>query len=209
MKAIIYKNVVMGEGSIIEENCIIGKPPKGKVDGVFRIVIGKNAHIRSGSVIYADSTIGDNFQTGHNVLIREGNKIGDNVSVGTGSCIEVDNVIGNDVRIHSLCFLEKVTIEDMVFIGPNVTFLDDPHPKIPKAEDCMKGAHVEKHVKIGGNATILPYVVIGEGAFVGAGSVVTKAVVAESVVVGNPAKVHKRIKDIICKKNGKVHSPYE
>src|SRR5713226_4277350 len=128
MKAKIYRMVILGKKSIIENYCEIGRPPKGTKEGELKTVIGDNALIRSGTVIYAGTIIGNDFQTGHNVLIREGNKIGNNVSIGTGSCIEVENIIGDNTRVQSLCFMEKAVLEENVFLGPSVTFLDDPHP---------------------------------------------------------------------------------
>ena len=87
--------------------------------------------------------------------------------------LEFGNRIGDRVRIHSGCFLELVTIEDDVFVGPNVVFTDDPHPmNCPRYQECKGGAVVRRLARIGANSTILPGVEIGEGALVGAGSVV-------------------------------------
>ena len=208
-----YKNVHLGNNCAIGDNCQIGYPPIGKKDGQLKTVIGDRAVIRSGTVIYAGVTIGNNFQTGHNVLIREENNIGSNVSVGTNSTIEAGNIIGNNVRIHSLCFLEKVVIEDNVIIGPGVICIDNPHPLMSSSikDPCVKGAIIKKHAKIGGGVTILPHVEIGKNAFVGAGSVVTKDVKNEMVVIGNPAREVKKVKDIVCTRDRKMrmHKPYE
>lgn len=209
MKAKIHKNALFGKNCIIEDNCEIGRPPRGRKEGELSTTIGDNAVMRSNTVIYAGTKIGNNFQTGHSVIIRENNTIGHNVSIGSNSTIEVDNKIGNNVRIHSLCFLEKTCIEDTVFIGPCVLFTDDPHPQIPTIRDCMKGATVKKNAKIGGGVTLLPYVTIGENALIGAGSVVTKDVPANMVVAGNPAHKLKNISEMICDKNkNDIHKPY-
>ncbi len=209
MKANVHKKVVLGKNCIVEDFCEVGRPPRGTKEGELETVIGDNALIRSGTVIYAGTTIGNNFQTGHNVLIREGNKIGNNVSIGTNSCIEVDNIIKDNVRVQSLCFMEKAVIEENVFLGPSVTFLDDSHPNIPRGLDCMKGVTIKKGAKIGGGVTILPYVTVGENSFVGAGSIVTKDVEKNHVVVGNPARKLKEVSDIVCDKREKPHKPYD
>lgn len=141
------------------------------------------------------------------MLIREDNVIGDDVSVGTNAVLEAGNRIGNRVRIHTGCFLELVTVEDDVFIAPNVVFADDPHPPCPKYEECVGGAHVGKGARIGSNATILPGVRIGQGALVGAGAVVTKDVPDSTVVVGNPAKVITAVHELTCA-TGLMDRPY-
>ncbi len=204
----IYPGVELGKDVYIESSCVIGKPLRNRAPAELKTIIKDKAVIRSGTVIYAGTVIGRNFQTGHNVLIREGNIIGDDVSIGSNSTIEPDNKIGNHVRIHSSCFMESVTIEDSVFIGPGVVFTDDLHPPCPRYKDCTGGARVKKFAKIGANSTILPGVLIGENALIGSGSVVIKDVPKNSVVAGNPAKKIKSVKDLICFK-GFFKKPYE
>jgi len=205
---VIYPNVTIGKGATIEKPYIIGKPPRGRKEGELKTIIGKNAIIRPFTTIYAGNKIGDNFQTGQGVSIREDNNIGDNVRIGTNSVLEFGNKIGNNVRIHTGCFLEMVTIEDDVFIGPNVVFTDDPHPMgCPRYKECLGGAIVKELARIGANSTILPGVVVGINSLVGAGSVVTHDVPANSVVAGNPAKVINQIDDLVCIK-GFFERPY-
>ncbi|MCE5254472.1 MAG: N-acetyltransferase, partial [Actinomycetia bacterium] len=134
--------------------------------------------------------------------------IGDDVSVGTNAVLEFGNRIGHRVRIHSGCFLEMVTVEDDVFIGPNVVFTDDPHPmNCSRYRECKGGAVVRRLAKLGANSTILPGVEIGENALVGAGSVVVHDVPAGAVVVGNPARVVKRVSELTCQP-GYFERPY-
>lgn len=141
--------------------------------------------IRSGTVIYSGVFVGDNFETGHNVLIRDPCTIGDNVRIGTGSIIEGHVRIGNNVNIQSMVYIPKKTeIDDDVFIGPCVVMTNDKYPPSGK----MLGPHICKGASIGANVTILPGIVIGEGALVGAGSVVTHNVPPRKTVKGNPAR---------------------
>lgn len=195
----LYEGVVVGEGSDLQAPCVIGKPPRGAAPGEQGLTIGVDAIIRPFTTIYAGTAIGDRFQSGQGASIREDNVIGDDVSVGTSAVLEFGNRIGDRVRIHSGCFLEMVTVEDDVFIGPNVTFSDDPHPMgCPRYKECRGGATVRRLARIGANATILPGVVIGEDSLVGAGAVVVDDVPPGTVVVGNPARVIKRVDELDC-----------
>ncbi len=205
----IHKNVNIPEDAVIEDFVVIGHPMRGKKDGEVPTVIGSGAVIRSGTVIYAGNKIGRNFQTGHNVTIRESNEIGDDVSIGSLSCIEHKIKIGNGVRIHSQAFIPEYSeLKDGCWIGPNVVLTNANHPQCPKVKECLKGPTIGRRAKIGANSTVLPGIIIGEGSLVGAGSVVVKDVAASTVVAGNPAKEIKKIKDLKCK-SSLTDRPYE
>jgi acetyltransferase-like isoleucine patch superfamily enzyme len=149
--------------------------------------IGPHAVVRSFTVIYAGSTIGAHLETGHGVVIREENRIGDEFSIWNNSTIDYGCVIGNRVRVHTGVYVAQFTvIEDDVFLAPGVMIANDRHPI---CRDCMKGPTIKRGARVGVNATLLPEVVIGEEALVGAGAVVTKDVPPRTVVVGNPARV--------------------
>jgi acetyltransferase-like isoleucine patch superfamily enzyme len=204
---VIHSNVVLGKGTLVQEGAIVGEPPRGRAAGELRTVIGAGGVIRSGTVIYAGTVIGDRFSSGHGALIREDNVIGDDCSVGTNAVLEAGNRIGDRTRIHSGCFLEHVTLGSGVFLGPHVVFTDDPHPMCPRYLDCVLGATVEDDVSIGANATILPGLRIGAGSLIGAGSVVTKNVEPRTVVAGNPAVKVKDVDQLVCFK-GYFERPY-
>lgn len=199
------KNIFFGKSGLLGKGVQIGL--KTKTTRNLKTVIGDNYTIRSGTVIYLGVKIGNRFQSGHNVLIRENNIIENNVSIGTNSTIEPGNKIGNNVRIHSGCFLESVTLENNVFVGPNVVFTDDLHPPCPSYKKCVGGAYVEKNVSIGANSTILPGVKIGKNSLIGAGTLVHKDVPANTVFLGNPGRSIKNIKDLVCTK-GFYKRPY-
>jgi acetyltransferase-like isoleucine patch superfamily enzyme len=195
--AIIHPNVEIGEGSIVEDYCIIGVPDPGKKPGEEKTIIGKNSHIRSHSIIYAGNKIGNSFQTGNHATIREENTIGNNVSIGTKSDVQHHVRIEDAVRIHTLAFIPEHTIlQKGAWIGPKVCITNAPYPNSPIAKAHLKKVIIEENAKIGANATILPGVTIGKNALVGAGAVVTKDVLPATVVVGNPAHVLKKVHEL-------------
>jgi acetyltransferase-like isoleucine patch superfamily enzyme len=193
----IFANVTLGEGSVVEDFCIVGTPPRGMKDGDLATTIGDGAVIRSHTVVYAGNVIGKNFQTGNKVNIRESNRIGNNVSVGTLSVIEHHVEIADNVRIHTQVFIPEYSVlEEGCWIGPNVVFTNAKYPLAPGVKDSLAGPTIRKGAKIGANVTLLPGVVIGENALVGAGSVVVRDVPPGAVVAGNPARVIRQISDL-------------
>ena len=198
------KNIVIGKKSKIDKTAIIGHKTGRKIKDR-RLTIGKNAEIRSGSVVYEGSAIGDYLETGHNAVIREENKIGNHLSVWSNSVIDYGCKIGNNVKIHNNVYLAQfTTIEDDVFIGPGVITAND---RCPTCAKCLKGPTIKKGARIGVNVTLLPHITIGEYALVGAGAVVTKDIPPGSVAFGNPARVRKTIDKMTCPYN-LVKNPY-
>jgi acetyltransferase-like isoleucine patch superfamily enzyme len=182
---------------VVEDFCILGVPPRGHRPGELETIIGDGGQVRSHTVIYAGNRIGRNFQTGNKVNIRELNIIGDDVSVGTLSVIEHHVNIGNHVRIHSQVFVPEYTVlEEGCWLGPNVVLTNARYPLSPDAKKNLKGPTICRRAKIGANVTILPGVVIGEDALVGAGSVVVRNVPPGAVAVGNPARIIKNIQEL-------------
>ncbi len=127
-----------------------------------------------------------------------GCEIGDETKIGAFVEIQKNATIGRRCKISSHTFIcEGVTIEDNVFVGHSVTFINDSYPRATTAEGELqteKDWRVEKTVvkrgaSIGSGSTILSNVIIGENAIVGAGSVVTRDVPAGMIVAGNPAKI--------------------
>jgi len=188
----IYPNVEFGKDVSVEDYCIIGCPFK-DYNGE-KTVIGDNAVIRAGTVIYAGNRIGRNFHAGNKANIRELNEIGDDVSIGTLSVVEHHVKIGNGVRMHTQVFVPEFSVlEDESWLGPNVVFTNARFPQHPDCRNELKGPHIFREARIGANATLLPGVVIGKKSLVGAGSVVTKDVPEGVIVAGNPARVLRKI----------------
>ena len=151
-------------------------------------IIGKNALIRSNSIIYNDVEIGNNFKTGHGVTIREKTNIGDDVLIGTNTIIEGHCSIGDNVSIQSNVYIPTNTvIEDYVFIGPCACFTNDKYPI--RVDFDLKGPVIKRGVSIGANSTFLSNIEIGEGAMVAAGAIVTMDVPEYFLAIGAPARI--------------------
>jgi acetyltransferase-like isoleucine patch superfamily enzyme len=127
-----------------------------------------------------------------------GCEVGDNTKIGAFVEVQKNASIGKDCKISSHTFIcEGVTIEEGVFIGHGVMFINDSYPRATTAEGGLQTEAdwkvektvIKKGASIGSGATILSNVVVGERAIVGAGSVVTKSVPADTIVAGNPARV--------------------
>lgn len=149
-------------------------------------VVGDDATIRRGTVVYATAEIGDRFTTGHDALVREHTCAGDDVLVGTQATIDGDATLGSGVRLQTGAYVPKETvIGDYVFLGPYAVLTNDRYPL--RSEEGLRGPRIADNVTIGANATVLPGVSIGERSFVAAGAVVTEDVPPETLAVGAPA----------------------
>jgi acetyltransferase-like isoleucine patch superfamily enzyme len=147
----------------------------------------------------------NNVKLGENVKIFDfvnlyGCSIDDNTKIGTFVEIQKNATIGKNCKISSHTFIcEGVHIEDNVFVGHNVTFINDKYPRSVNPDGNMQNekdwqvvhTYIKKGASIGSSATILCGLTIGENAIIGAGSVVTKSVPANTVVAGVPAKIIK------------------
>lgn len=186
--------------TMLMENVILGYPTSDIFieirDGKLKIEdlqykgckIGKNTILRAGVSVYKDTVIGDDVRTGHNVLIREKCTIGNNVLLGTNVVVDNHTKIGNFVSIQSSVYIPTGTvIEDYVFLGPNCVLLNDLFP-IRQKNVPLKAPVIRKGASIGGNASLLPGIEVGEGAIVAASAVVTRNVPPWHMAVGSPAR---------------------
>ena len=159
--------------------------------------------------IAVTSKIATNVKLGKDVKIYDfvnlyGCEIGDDTKIGTFVEIQKGAKIGRSCKISSHTFIcEGVTIEDNVFIGHNVTFINDLYPRAVREDGTLQTEDdwqcvptlVKKGASIGSSTTLLCGITIGENAIVGAGSIVTRNVESNTIVAGNPARLSKKINE--------------
>lgn len=176
-----HMSVRIGDGADIAADVQIGVGTDGPV------VVGDEATLRSGTIVYGDVTAGDRLRTGHRAIIREHTELGDDVLVGTDVVIDGNVRVGSRVSMQTRAYIPThTTIGDRVFIGPGAVLTNDPHPI--KREVDLEGPTLESDVSLGANCTVLPGVTVSEGAFVAAGAVVTEDVPPNTLVVGVPGE---------------------
>lgn len=150
----------------------------------------EKAFIHSSSSIEDGAIIGHGSRVWQYCVILRGAVIGEDCNICSHCLVENDVRIGARVTIKSGVQLwDGIRLDDDVFVGPNVTFTNDPFPRSKKRPERYKETVVEAGASIGANATILPGLRIGSGAMVAAGAVVTGNVPAHSIVGGNPARI--------------------
>ncbi len=182
--------------NVLDENVVVGyQAERGSKEP---LDMGGDARLRSGTIIYTGSRIGNGLTTGHNVIVREDCEIGEDVSIWANTVVDYGVRIGDRVKIHTNCYISQFTvIEDDAFMAPGVNCANDLYPGNDESADVMAGPHIGKGAQIGVGVTLLPYVKIGAGAIIGSGAVVTKDIPAGMVAVGNPARVTKAVADLV------------
>ncbi|MCL6419713.1 acyltransferase [Aestuariirhabdus haliotis] len=154
----------------------------------------ESSFVHATAEVNDNATVGEGTKIWNNVQVREGS------SIGAGCILSKDVYIDTHVKIGSRCKVQNsvsvyqgVTIEDDVFVGPNVSFTNDKVPRAFNDNWSITETLIKCGASLGANSTIVCGVVIGEYAMVAAGSVVTKDVESFTLVMGNPARVVSRI----------------
>src|ERR687895_162075 len=184
----------IGGQPVIDPGVIVGyRPGRAEARG---LRVGDRARLRSGTVLYEGARIGDRFETGHHVVVREENLIGDDVSIWSNSVVDYGCVIGDKVKIHCNCYLAQYSvIEEGAFLAPGVTLTNDLYPGRPESLDAMTGPTIGARAQLGAGVTVLPFVTVGSGALIGAGSVVTRDIPPDVIAFGCPAVVVRATKE--------------
>lgn len=200
---VIYPGTVIKKGVEIFDHCVLGKLPtspgitsrKLKTEYT-NLIIGENCVLCPGVVLYTGTEIGQNNLLGDFCSIREECKIGNNCIISRNVSINYNTSIGNHTKIMDNTHITgNMKIGNHVFISVLVaTTNDNTMGREEYNEDHVQGATIEDHVTIGAAANILPGVVIGNNAIVGAGALVTKTVPVNKVVMGVPATIIRDVK---------------
>jgi acetyltransferase-like isoleucine patch superfamily enzyme len=201
--AIVYPGTVLGEGVRVLENAVVGKQPAlsarstAKREPLSPTEIGEGTILSTGAIVFAGSRVGARVILGDQSCVRERVTIADDVVLGRGSLVENDTTIGAMTRIQAEAYITAYsTLEEHVFIAPCVVTTNDNFMgRTEQRHVLMKGPTIRRGARIGGGAVLCPGIEIGEEAFVGAGAVVTKDVPPGVVVVGNPARILRRVSE--------------
>ena len=194
--AVVYPGTVIGEGCKILDYAVVGKQPTlsarstASRDPLPPLELGAGTIVSTGAVVFAGTRIGERVIVGDQSCVRERCNVGDDVVVGRGSLVENDTTVGPQTKIQAHAYITAYsTLEDNVFIAPCVATTNDNYMgRTEKRHALVKGPTIRRGARVGGAAVLLPGIVIGEEAFVGAGAVVIRDVPAGVVVVGNPAR---------------------
>jgi UDP-2-acetamido-3-amino-2,3-dideoxy-glucuronate N-acetyltransferase len=199
---VIHAGTVIAADARIGDGAVIGKPvtlgarsTASRADpGPARL--GAGASVGAHAVVLAGASLGERAVVGDQAHVRERSGVGEDALIGRGSSVENDVVIGARVRIQTNCYVTAYSrVEDDVFVGPGVVTLNDHTMGRHGRGEALAGVVLRRACRVGGRATLLPGVEIGEEAFVAAGSLVTRPVHPRALVMGAPARVVREVPD--------------
>jgi acetyltransferase-like isoleucine patch superfamily enzyme len=189
---VVHDEVEIGDGTVIESHCVVGAPP---VRGDRRLTVGRRTLVRSHSVLYGGSILGEALVTGTHAVIRERSRLGQGVQIGAFTELQGDLTIGDYTRTQSSVFIPKnCSIGAFVWLMPHVCLTNDPYPP---SDDDDRGAVIEDYAVLCARAVVLPGIRIGTRAVVGAQSLVTRDVPPDALAVGVPARVRGKAAEVM------------
>jgi acetyltransferase-like isoleucine patch superfamily enzyme len=194
---VVHRGAILGDGVTVGDNSVIGRAPKpaktstlAQLTELAPLELGAGTTVGSGVVLYAGTRIGRECLIADQAFVREKCAIGDSVIVGRGVTVENETTIGSYTKIQSQSYITAwMTIEDHVFIAPCVVTTNDNFMgRTRERFKYRRGPTIKRGARVGANTTLLPGITIGREAFVAAGSVVTRDVPDETLVMGSPAR---------------------
>ena len=199
--AVVYPGTVIGDDCKILDYAVVGKQPTlsprstAKREDLPPLELGAGTIVSTGAVVFAGTRVGERVVVGDQACVRERCEIGDDVVIGRGSLVENDTTVGALTKIQAHAYITAYsTLEDNVFIAPCVVTTNDNFMgRTEQRHGLVKGPTIRRGARVGGGATLLPGIEVGEEAFVGAAAVVLGDVPARAVVVGSPAR---QIRDV-------------
>ena len=200
---VIHPQTRIGERVRIDDHAVLGKLPKSAPISILKLFseyppleIGDDAFVGAHSIIYVGAKLADKVFVADLASIREEVSLEEGVIVGRGVTIENRCRVGEYTKIETEVYVTAyTTIEERCFIAPMVCMSNDNYlGRTEERFQHMKGPHIKRGARIGSNAVLLPGVIIGEEAVVGAGSVVTKDIPPYETWVGIPARFLRKTK---------------
>lgn len=201
---VVYPNTIIKKGAEIYDHCVLGKLPttpgcvSRKLKEQYKeLIIGENTILCTHVSLYTGTNIGNNTLLGDNCSIREECVVGNHCIIGKNVTVNYNTRIGNRVKIMDGTHITgDMVVEDDVFISVNVsTTNDNTMGREEYDEGHVRGPLIRRGATIGAAANILPMVVIGENAIIGAGSVVSRDVPDRKLVLGYPARFIRDVKE--------------
>jgi acetyltransferase-like isoleucine patch superfamily enzyme len=194
---VIHAGTVLGDGVTVGDNSVLGRMPKPAKTSTLKqpadllpLQVGAGTTVGNGVVLYAGSQIGADCLIADQSFVREKCTIGNAVIVGRGVTVENETAIGSYTKIQSQSYVTAwTTIEEHVFLAPCVVTTNDNFMgRTAERFKYRKGPTIKRGARVGANTTLLPGITVGREAFVAAGSVVTRDVPDETLVMGTPAR---------------------
>jgi len=194
--ALVYPGTMIGEGCRILDYAVVGKQPvlsprsTTAQEELPPLELGPGTVVSTGAVVFAGSLLGERVIVGDQACVRERCSVGDDVIIGRGSLVENDTEVGARTKIQADAYVTAYSLlEEDVFVAPCVVTANDNFMgRTERRHKLRRGPNIRRGARIGAAAVLLPGIVVGEEAFVGAGAVVLRDVPPRSVVVGNPAR---------------------
>lgn len=199
---VIHAGTVIGAGCRLQDGAVLGKPlalarrSTARRDPLPPLELGSDTTVGSGAIVLSGVRVGERAMIGDRAHVRERTTIGGESVVGSGAWIDNDVTIGARVKVQTGAYITAFSLlEDDVFVAPGVITTNDDAMGRHSDDEQLEGVTFRRACRVGGRVVLLPGTVVGEEAFVAAGSVVTRSVPARTLVMGVPARAVRDVRD--------------